>query len=386
MSRTRLLGSVLLGVIVLALAVFIANRLGFLATAPKPEPPPAARAEPDVIRFPAGSPQLSSLRAEAAAAFPVPLAEPLNARIAYDENVTTRLSAPIAGRITRLNAEAGDRVSAGQALALLDAPELATAIADVDKAAADEARKRTAFDRAKTLTEGGVAPRKDLENADADLRQAAAEAQRARSRLRNLARGQTASAEGGFALRAPLAGIVVERKANLSMEVRPDLPDPLFVVTDPTRLWVLIDLPERAIAQVEVGQEVAIEVDAYPKTQFFGRIARVAETIDPQTRRVQVRATVANAERKLKPEMYARVVLLADRNKTALRIANAAIITEGVTTFIFVEREPGVYQKRTVTLSIQDREHAYVAEGLAAGERVVSVGALLLNSELKSGT
>ena len=83
--------------------------------------------------------------------------------------------------------------------------------------------------------------------------------------------------------------------------------------------------------------------------------------------------------------MYARATLLADEHRTAVRVPNAALVTQGVQTFVFVEREPGVLVRRRVELAVQDLEYSYLSAGIAQNERVVTSGALLLASELASG-
>src|SRR6185436_11784679 len=138
------------------------------------------------------------------------------------------------------------------ALAELDSPDLAAAVADLRKAEADEARKRYALERARTLYEGQVLAKKDMESAQADFAQARAETERAALRLRNLAPAG-AREDNRYVLRAPISGVVADRQANPGMEVRPDLPNPLYVITDPAKLWVLIDLPERDLPKVAPG-------------------------------------------------------------------------------------------------------------------------------------
>ena len=137
----------------------------------------AARA-PNTLKFDAGAPQLASLRIAMIEEAPLPVAEPLNGRIAYNEDVTGRVSSPVAGRIVSLKAAPGDSVKAGQVLATMDAPDLAAAVADLRKAQADESRKRLAQERAQKLFDGGVIPRKDLESAQADRAAASAETER----------------------------------------------------------------------------------------------------------------------------------------------------------------------------------------------------------------
>ena len=369
------------GLVLVAGSVAIATMVAVNSISVKAEPVQAtAPKEPGVLRYPPGAPQLAALKTSAAEELPVPLAEPLNGRIAYNENFTARVSSPIAGRIISIKLQPGDAVKAGETLLTLDSPDLAQAVADLHKAEADETRKRLAFERAQKLHDGQVLPRKDLESSEADLAQARAEAQRARLRLRNLA--PAGGTRENFVLRSPISGVVSERKANPGLEVRPDLADPLYVITDPKRLWVMIDLPERNLSKVETGHPVAVEVDAWVGERFAGTIEKVGETVDPATRRIQVRCNVPNPQRKLKPEMYARVTLLADEHQRAVRVPNGAIVTEGIYSHVFVERAVGVFERRRLNLRLQDRNFSYVASGLNAGERVVTSGALLLNSEL----
>ena len=345
----------------------------------------AAAKEPEVLRFAVGAPQLAMLQILAAPLMPVPLAEPLNARIVFDEGATARIASPIAGRIVTLGAQQGDVVKAGAPLAVIDAPDLGAAQADLAKARADERRKALGFARASELFKGDVLPRKDLESSEADLEQSRAESQRAALRLANLnPRNSTLSGQR-MVLSAPVAGVVVERKANPGMEVRPDLPDPLFVVTDLKRVQVLIDVPEAHLSKIGLGQSIGVQVDAYPGERFAGRVERISPAVDPATRRVQVRCSVDNVDSKLRPDMYARATLLADEHRTAVRVPNAALVTQGVQTFVFVERESGVLVRRRVELAVQDREYSYLSAGIAQNERVVTAGALLLASELASG-
>ncbi len=333
------------------------------------------------IRYMLNSPQLAYLQVMSAPAFPEPLIEPLNARIAYDENVTARVSSPVNGRVLKMGAQAGDAVRAGQPLLWLDAPEYSSAIADQSKSQADVRLKQSAFVRAKSLYEGDVLARKDLESSQADLAQSEAESRRAGQRLHNLTQG-VASDAGKYVLRAPLNGVITERKANPGSEVRSDAPDPLFVVTDPTHLWIIIDVPEKYLSKVRVGQKVEVEVDAYPGADFWGQIASIGEVLDPATRRVQVRCTISNPQRRLKPEMFARVTPIVDESHKVVRVPNGAIITDGLYSFVFIEKEAGVFERRRVALGLQGREESFIKDGLKEGERFVGTGALLLNAEL----
>lgn len=365
----------------LAIGVFFIQAPHDVKGAPDKASAAPALAPAGQVTFAANAPQLSSLKIVVPTAVPLPVSAPVNGRITYDENLTARISSPIAGRVTALHAEAGDVVRRGYVLARIDAPDLATAEADWRKAKSDEARKNLALERARTLYEGQVLPRKDFESALADQQQASAETRRAALRMRNLnASGQE---DGTFGLKSPLAGVVAERQINPGQEVRPDLPNPLFVVTELRHLWVIVDVPEQSAAAIRPGQALSIETAAYPGQHFAARVERVGLTLDPVTRRIQVRCSVDNPDLLLKPEMFAHVSFLpVNGGKQAIALPNASLFVDGIYDFVFVETRPGTFVKRRVGVALRGHDTSFVATGLASGERVVADGAFLLNAEV----
>lgn len=367
--------------IALVAAGFAHRQGGSAAAETRPAPTPEVQAATDTIAFPPGAPQLGMLRSESLSAVPVPLADTLAARVAYDDDVTARLFAPAAGRVVALKAQAGDRVKAGAVLAVIDAADFGTARADLDKARADEERKRLAYERARDLGAGEGIAAKDLEAAKADLDAARAETARAQQRVRNLnPRGLPVQGQQ-IALVSPIAGTVSERNATPALEVAPGATTPLFVVTDLRRLWLMIDLPERLLQVVRPGARVAVESDAFPGEQFPARIVQVGQTVDPNSRRVVARAQVDNGSGKLLPEMFVRAFILQDKGQ-GTRVPNAALVNRGVYTYVFVETAPGRFQRRRVELALRGSDSSYVASGLSTGEKVVTTGAVLLDAEL----
>ncbi|GAO36739.1 RND transporter [Sulfuricella sp. T08] len=347
----------------------------------KADPPPKDHSQPGVLKFAPNAPQLSSLKIAAVTAVPLPVSDPVNGRITYDENATTRVTSPIVGRVTALHAEVGDAVRRNTVLVDIDSPDLATAEADWRKAKADELRKKLAFERAKTLFDGEVLARKDYESAEADYQQAKAETRRTVLRMKNL--NATGQEDGKFGLKSPIAGIVADKQINPGLEVRPDLPNPLFVITDLSRLWVIVDVPERSAAELHPGQAVTLETDAYPDERFNARIDKVGLVLDPGTHRIQVRCSVKNIGLKLKPEMFARVSFLADDGgKKAIPLPNTSLFVEGMYSYVFVEKQAGTFEKRRVNVKVRGHDRSFVDTGLENGERVVTEGAFLLNAEV----
>jgi cobalt-zinc-cadmium efflux system membrane fusion protein len=331
--------------------------------------------------------QLAFLKLETAGTAALPGSETMNARLSVAEDLTARLFPPLAGRIINLQAAIGDSVKAGAALATIDAPDFGQAIADAHKADADNTLKRQALARAKILFDGEALARRDLEAAEADAHAAGAEAERARLRLANLVPAGSRIDGQRLVLRAPLGGVVVDRQANPGTEVRPDAANPLFVISDLRRLWLNIDLPEKALAQSRPGAAVNFTLDAYPDSDFSARIERIGAAVDPVTRRIPVRAVVDNADGRLKPEMFARATLNAPDTGRVVRLPVSALLTGGLAAHVFVQVGPREFERRRVNIARQDAEFAYLTPDspLKAGEVVVIRGALLLASELAQG-
>ena len=341
---------------------------------------PVLQKTSDTLHFGANAPQLTFIRIKEVEALPEPLAEPLNARIAYDDNRTARVFSPITGRVVKILVDVGARVKAGDGLLILDAPDYAQAVADVSRADADLILKQEAYARAKLVFDAKGLAQKDLEVTEADLHVAQAEAIRAKSRLANLNAHSAVSPQ--YVLRAPQAGVVSERQVSSGSEVTADAANAQFVITDPAHVWVQVDLPEQEIGKLKKGQAVLLQVDAYAGETFTGKVTAISGALDPVTRRMQVRCEVDNPALKLKPEMYAQVTPIADEHSRLPRIPNTAVFTQGLYTYVFVEQGTGVLQRRKVTLGLQGHPYSYVKEGLKAGERIVTSGALLLNAEL----
>ena len=335
------------------------------------------------IRFAPGAAQLSMVQSQPIPLSPVPIADQLSARIAYDEDVTARIGVSFSGRIIALKAAPGDIVKAGQALAVIDSPDFGTAFADLNKARADEKRKQLAVKRAKDLVPGEAISTRDWEAVQADYAQAQAETARAEQRLKNINPHDLAIKGQRVTLASPMDGVVTERNATPALEVNPGMTTPLFVVTNPKLLWLSIDLPESLLGQVKLGSAVALLSDAYPEDRFTAKIIQLGQVINPNTRRASVLASLDNSSGKLLPEMFVRASILQNSGE-GVRVPNESILIRGLYSYVFVETSPGEFTLRQVKLLKRGIDFSYVGEGLKGDERIVTKGALLLDAEMLS--
>lgn len=343
----------------------------------KAPPPAAPKKSPDVISYAPGADELNSLQIVTASVSPLPVSTDLNARLALDESVTSRVGTPAAGRVTRLLADLNQPVRAGQVLAYVDSPDVGQAHADVLTAQAQSRQKAQEMDRSRMLYEGEAISRRDLEAAQANAAGASAELQRAQLRLRNLGGGNGDT----LPLTSSVGGFVIDRQITPGQQVVAGQ-SPLFTVSDPRQLWLYVDLPEDAVSRARIGEQIEFDVAAWPGRHFYGKITQVGMAVDPGTRRVQLRAQVANPDLALKSEMYARARLITDDGRRAVKVPNAAIFEAGLKSFVFRVEAPGRFRRVPVEVSERGDTYSFVTSGLNDGDRIVGQGALLLNAQL----
>ena len=351
---------------------------------PEPEQVPQARTEGERILFPAGSAQLSSIKSQVINMQPVPSAH-LNGRITWNEDRTVRIYTPFAGRVERLLVQAGQTVTKGQALAVIASPDFGQAQSDARRAESDYALAEKNIARLRELEQNGVAARKDVQVAEADQARAAAELARSRRRL-ELYGGAGKGVDQSYTLTSPIAGVVVEKNINPGQELRPDQAisntPPLYTVTDPTTLWVMIDASERELPLLKRGKTITIRTPSYADENFPAQIASVADFLDPTTRTIKARATLSNPARKLKGEMYVTADIDTD-GATELLVPSRAMYFQTEKNYLFIDEGAGKFARRAVKAGDIRDSRTEILDGLREGEKVVVDGALMLQQMLQ---
>ena len=294
----------------------------------------------------------------------------LSGTIDFDEQRTARLNAPVPGRVVELLVQAGDHIDADQPLVALESPEVKSAEADYVHAEADLVVARKAAERAERLRAARAIAEKDYLQA------------RARAQLERL-RVTPGARTSRYLVRAPFAGTVVARKASVGMSAGPDSPEPLAVVSDLSQVRVVVRVPERQLALVRPHQTVTVHVEAYPD-EFPGEVTVIGDVVDDATRTVPVLCAVPNAQRLLKPAMFARVTLKAPPGLRILAVPASALLSDGQRYRVIVRRPDGGLEPRAVEAGAEIDGRAQVLSGLTEGDEVVSEGALFAAQALAS--
>lgn len=329
-------------------------------------------------------------------------------RIAFNDERTTSIFAPFQGRVVRLIAKPGDRVYPGSPLLVLDSPDLVQANADLISASVAMRKaenqlslaERTAR-RQKLLYEAGAGAFKDLEqaasdflNAQSDLKTAQGQVTAARNRLRapfgkndaEIAKIEaTHQVDRVAEILSPISGTVTSRKVSPGQFVRADNTDPMFSIGDLSSMWLIANVAEIDIPLIKVGQEVAVQVMAYPGEVFRAHITYVGASVDPAVHRLTVRAEIPNPDSRLKPDMFASFRIQTGGPTRSPSVPADAIVREGdgtMTAWVTMDRKRLV--RRTVKVGLQQDGLAQIVEGLQAGELVATESALFLGNTLMS--
>ena len=368
----------------LLLAALLAGLAGCGKDAPTPAAePPGPVLQGEQLRYPAGHPHLQLIDVMAAEQV-ISIPAQLPAKLVWNEERTQRIYPAFAGRVVAIQADVSQPVAAGAVLARMASPDFAVAQADTLKAGTDADLARKALARQRELFEAGVVARKDLEQAEADAARARAEVARAGARTRLY--GSDAGVDQQLALRAGIAGVVVERNLNPGQELRPEQFGPgapaLFTITDPTSLWVQLDARDIDVNALRPGQTFVLRVAALPDLPFEARVAAIADVIDPATRTIKVRGVVANADRRLKAEMLG-TAYIERGNQRGVSVPASAVILRGAEHLVVVQVAPGVFERRRVQTADEGARDVVVTSGIQPNERVVTENTLLLLQQFR---
>src|SRR5258708_15561639 len=311
-------------------------------------------------------------------------------RLYWNDDATVRVFTPVTGRVSAILSDLDAAIAVGTSLAEIDSPDYGQALADARTATANLKAAEKTFTRTKDLLDHGSSAQKDVDAAEAACGAALAERDRSSARLA-LYGGSEDSGNKKYILRSPLGGILVEKNINPGQEVRADqmlanatnLFAPLFVISDPSRLWLQLDVAESDLPSLQPGLKLQVNSKAFPDKVFDGVINKIGRSLDPSTRTVKVRCVVENPERLLKAEMYVMVDVVQDTaniDLAGVEISGKAIFMKDNEYYLFIENSPGEYRRQRVKIGTEKDGKVPIMEGVAPGQKVVTEGCLLLQA------
>ena len=299
----------------------------------------------------------------------------LPGRVAFRPQAQFAMGAPMSGRVAAVLVRVGEIVKAGAPLLAIDSADAAAGRASLDQAATRLASAENMFKRQVEMVQKGVGLEIDRQEAEAKLKEARAEHDRARH-----AAGMVGGGQGNrFTVRAPADGVVMAVRAAVGASVAPG-GDPLVELGDPTRLQVVAQVPEGELRRVAVGQEAEVELPALAM-RVAAKVENFSPRVDPESRRAQLYLALAKKTENLRAGMLAQVKLRVIGEEGLSVPVAAVLIKEGKRRVVYVERPDGGFEARDVQIGRNRDGRVMILQGLNAGERIVVRGALLLDTQ-----
>jgi cobalt-zinc-cadmium efflux system membrane fusion protein len=329
-------------------------------------------------------------------------------KIAVDEEKSTLVFSPYAGRVTKLLAKPGDTVVPGQPLFVVEAADMVQAQNDfisaataMNKASSQLTLAQIQEKRAKDLSDAKAVPLKEWQQAQAalvtaqnDMRSAETTLEAARNRLRIFGRSDqeistfqnkgTITAE--TPIPSPIGGTVIQRKVGPGQYLASGASDPVFVIGDLSTVWLIAYVRETEAPNIHTGQAVSFTVLAFPDRAFHANVSYVGAALDGNSRRLLVRASVGNSEGLLKPEMFAMVTILTGEGDAYLAAPRDAIIYEGSKARVWLARQDKGVELREIVPGIVTGNMVQIVKGLELGDKVITKGSLFIDRAAVAGS
>jgi len=304
----------------------------------------------------------------------------VNGVVAPDVTRTVHVTSLAGGKLVDLRAHLGDQVQRGQVLMVIHAPELSKATADYRKALADQALADKALRRARDLWEGHALAEKDLQQAENGAQKAAVDVQTAVEQIRILG-GDLHQLSPLIEVHAPIAGTIVEQNTTGGETIKSlDNSPNLLTIADLSRIWVLCDIYENNLADVQVGDRAEVRLNADPDRPLSGTVSGISRVLDPTTRTAKVRIELENPDGLLRPGMFATARFVSQATTTHAVAPASAVLRLEDRSWVFREEGPSGFRRSEVQAGrvLPDGTQEILA-GLAPGDRVVTDALILVH-------
>jgi cobalt-zinc-cadmium efflux system membrane fusion protein len=308
-------------------------------------------------------------------------------KVQFNEDRTARILAPLPGQALDLQVRVGDPIQKDQLLFSIKSREVSSLVSDYLESQRDLDLAQKTYNMNKDLYEHQAASRISFQQAESDLAKANTHVARGEEALHVLGIDpKEAVKDGGLRSLVPvhstMAGTLIERNLTPGQFVQADS-TALLTIADLSTVWVLVDVFERDIHLIRVGQKVQVVAAAYPDRRFTASVERISDKVDPDSRTLKVRLLVSNPNVLLKPEMFITASLELSEGGTAISVPAGAVFTEDGKSYVFAAINDRRFERRPIVAAPDAEGRLRVTSGLRAGDKVVTDGAMLLDYRRK---
>lgn len=306
----------------------------------------------------------------------------LTGAVAYNSFHTTPVITQVSGPVSRVVVAPGQKVQRGQPMLYVASPDYSQLRTNYLKAKDAYALAQKAYARARDLYEHKAIAEQALEQAESAEVQAGGDLAAAQAALKVMGITDPDELVKGppsfeVPVKAPISGEVVEQDVSAGQLIQPGSTQ-CFLISDTSNVWVLVNVYQKDLPYVHVGDTVSIQTDAYPDV-FHGRISYVAASLDPSTRTLQARIETSNPGEKLKKDMFVATTVNAGKIPNAIALPDAAVLRDSENQpFVYTAVSANQFGRRSVTLGESMNGETQITGGLKSGDQVIGNGSLFL--------
>lgn len=302
-----------------------------------------------------------------------------SARIAAEEERMATIYPRVSGHVNNVQVKLGDMVAKGQVLATITSAEMTEFEKLAVTSSAELRNAERSLKQAEQLYKSGLSSARELEEAKNELLIRQAEEKSARAVLKL----HGGNGKGVYSLSSPLSGFVIEKNVNSNMQLRPDNNSSLFTVADLSRVSAMVNIYESDIPRISEGDEARISILSYPDKEFSGKIDRIYNILDGESKVMNARVSIANPQFLLKPGMLATVSISA-RSGIDLPVVNSrGIIFDDNKSYVLALSPANKIEIKEVEVNRKAAGKAYISKGLRAGDRIIASRQVFLYESLK---
>lgn len=305
----------------------------------------------------------------------------LNGRVTFNQEQVARVFPIFGGTVTEVSAEIGDHVRKGDILAVIRSGE----VADYEKQKKEAEQQliiaRRNLQSVQDMFASGMASERDVLQARQELSNAEAE----EKRITEIFSIYHLAGKSLYIVKAPVSGFIVEKNINKEMQIRSDQNDEMFVISGLENVWVMADVYESDISKVHENAPVQITTLAYPGKEFTGKIDKVYNMLNDESKTMNVRVKLTNENYLLKPGMFTNVsVISRSSDKQLPRIDSHALVFENGKNFVVTVDADGKLAVKEVEVYRQLSKECYLSSGVQEGDRILNKNVLLVYNALNA--
>lgn len=299
-------------------------------------------------------------------------------KLEANNNKTAQVFSPLGGLVKSIHVGLGDYVKQGDVLVMIQSSDVASFQKEKLNAINDVFVAEKNLQVAKDLFAGKLNSEKDVTVVEKELEKAQTEL----ARINEVYRIYNIKAGSVFSIRAPISGFVVDKKININEMIRPDEDEPMFSIANTNEIWAVAYVNESDISQIKENYEVVVNTLAFPDTIYRGKIDKIYNVIDANTKSMKFRVQLENADFKLKPDMNCTVRVHYSENKLMSVVPSSSVIFEKSKYWVMVFKDRHNVETRQVDVYRQLGDITYIKSGISEGETVISENGLLIYDAL----